>query len=73
MPSVEIYKHWTFNFINFVNVSFRNWPGWIPVGSQQVVLNEGILKNFVDQTQPKIKFKKYYFAKIFQNFASICQ
>ena len=32
-----------------------------------------ILKNFIKQTQPKIKFKKYYITKIFQNFASICQ
>ena len=60
-------------FFNFVNVSFRNWPVWIPVGSQKVVLNEGILKNFIEQTQPKIKFKKYYITKIFQNFASISE
>ena len=43
------------------------------MGSQKVVLNEGILKNFIEQTQPKIKFKKYYITKIFQNFASISE
>ena len=50
-------------FFNFVNVSFRNWPVWIPVGSQKVVLNEGILKNFIEQTQPKIKFKNIILLK----------
>ena len=80
-PFVENRPHLKFNFtypellffFNFVNVSCRNWPVWIPVGSQKVVLNEGILKNFIEQTQTKIKFKKYYICKNFQNFASICQ
>ena len=53
-------------FFNFVNVSFRNWPVWIPVGSQKVVLNEGILKNFIEQTQPKIKFKNIILLKFFK-------
>ena len=33
-------------------------------GSQKVVLNDGILKNFIEQTKPKNKFKKYYITKI---------
>ena len=29
-------------------------------------LNERILNNFIKQTQPKIKYKKYYITKNFQ-------
>ena len=43
-PHLKFYANWALNFFNFVNVSFRNWPVWIPVGSQKVVLNYGILK-----------------------------
>ena len=47
-------------FFNFVNVSFRNWPVWIPVGSQKVVLNYGILKKLYRANPTYIKFKKLY-------------
>ena len=61
---------WAFNF---VDVALRNWPFKIPVGSQKVVLNDGILKNLLEQTLPKIKFKKYYISKKFHNFCLISQ
>ena len=35
------------------------------MGSPKVVLNEGILNNFIEQTLPKIKSKNYYIRKIF--------
>ena len=38
-------------------------------GECESALNEGILKNFIEQTLTKIKFKKYYFRKFFHNFA----
>ena len=59
-PHLKFYANWALNFFNFVNVSFRNWPVWIPVGSQKVVLNYGILKKLYRANPTYIKFKKLY-------------